>query len=132
MALANNDFVFDVNGVKKDNSGQRILDSESSINSERFPISLRTSMKFEFHLRYQPTSPGGGYRDITFPKTGKFEVLKDCNNSPIVHQADSFKQRKEAGKEVGIVGDKIDFLQDILTDSTRPNDIVVSMPVGDS
>ena len=52
-----------------------------------FPINIMSSVKFEFHLRYQPTSPGGGYRDVLFDHS-KMEVLFDCEDIPIVYQAD--------------------------------------------
>ena len=100
---------------------------------KEFPIELKTSMKFEFHLRYQSPAPGGGYTNVTFSKgPNNFEVLFDCEDQPIVFQADAFKERHANGEKVGLLDHTIEFLEDILTDNKRPDDIVVKMPIGDS
>ena len=73
QSIEQNDFIFDV----KVNQG--------SISDRQFPIELETSVKFEYHIRYQPVGPGKEYTEIEFG--GDTKVKLYCKGDEEEHTA---------------------------------------------
>ena len=54
-----------------------------------FPIEVKTSVKFEFHMRYQPTNNHSKYVDVVFGNDT--EGFFDCIDSPLWYHSKWWK-----------------------------------------
>ena len=95
---------------------------------EDYPIYLETSVKFAFHLRYQPVRLGAEYTQIEFG--ADTQVLYDCERFAMVHYSDYFINSRKSGRKIGGSNVEAPDRKNIL-----PNElpsIVVNMPTGNS
>lgn len=64
---------------------------------KNFPFEARVSVKYEYHMRYQPTNSVSKYVPIVFGNDTK--VLFDCKDEPIVYHSTKFKQKVAEGSQ---------------------------------
>ena len=55
-----------------------------------FPLEIDTQVKYDFHMRYQQCTPGGGYSNITFG--GDTEAMLDCDGTMIGYFTTIYKE----------------------------------------
>ena len=119
-AIAKNDYVYDVN-IRK-GSIEDVVE---------FPLEVQTSVKYEYHLRYQPCGPGKEYTDIEFGgdtrvklycKADQFEhtSLNFFSDVWLVHKNNEHFLKTDAP-----------FSEDLLK-SKKPAPIKARVPTGDS
>ena len=148
-----NDYVYDIHIVEDDpedkrpkvngkNSTRKINsynvrkwpDMENYFHTNGFPMEVKTSLKFEMHMRYQPTNNHSKYVDIVFGNDT--EVFFDCENSPLFYHSKWWKNEtlhKTGRARKMFEDDKIEEWENILTeDYQKPQPLVVKMPAGDS
>ena len=95
---------------------------------DNYPIYLETSVKFDFHLRYQPVRPGAEYTKIEFG--ADTQVLFDCQRYAMVHYSDYFAKQRAKGSKIGGSDTIAPERKNILPTELPP--IVVNMPTGNS
>ena len=95
---------------------------------EDYPIYLESSVKFDFHLRYQPVRPGAEFTQIEFG--ADTQVLYDCERFAMVHYSDYFANSRAKGSKIGGSNVKTPERINILPDKLVP--LVVNMPTGNS
>lgn len=124
LSTVTNDFVFDIHVVEDHPDSAKtghplkhrvwnVKDPE--VLQESFPIQIDAAVKFEYHMRYQPTNAETDYVDITLGRDT--EVLFDCKDSHLVYHSTSWKERYAAGKANKMMPDhEIEDLKNVLTE----------------
>lgn len=101
-AFTTNDYIFDINVVEDHPNSTKehpVKYPTWSVSNKddllkyfkNFPFEVRVSVKYEYHMRYQPTNSKGGYVPIVFGNDTI--VLFDCNDEPMVYHSPIFKEK---------------------------------------
>lgn len=56
---------------------------------KKFPLEIDTTVKYDFHMRYQQCTPGGGLANISFG--GDTEAMLDCEQVMIGYLSTNYK-----------------------------------------
>ena len=74
-----NDYIKEVEFLKVSDN-HKYLDVIDRPENITYPLLIRNRVKFDYHLRYQPTKPNGTYTNVRV--AGRHQVFLNCGHQP--------------------------------------------------